>query len=111
MATFRRLELQTKLEEIMARHVPKPWKTNRVLYQPPETFKMEYPCIRYRLDGMAPVHADDIHYLRMVRWNLTLVDRDPDSEIPFSILTLPYCRMDQYYTADNLHHWTFTLYW
>lgn len=106
----RRLDLQAKLEEIMESFVSKPWRTNRVLYQPPETIKMEYPCIVYDLDGIDSTPADNLHYLDKKRWNVTVIDRNPDSEIPSAILSLQYTRFSRHYTSDNLHHWMITIY-
>jgi len=123
-----RLELQKKLESVLENFVakgdwkwnpfnfekdsvPEGWATQRVHFQPPPTFKMEYPCVVYSLDGINDLKADNIGYHRNHRWTVTVIDRNPDSKIPEAFLDLPYCTMERPYTADNLHHFPFTLYY
>lgn len=97
-----RLELQQILETIM--------DSRNVYYQPPESLKMSYPCIRYRLNTNDSTKADDIKYLKYRRYEVILIDRNPDSQYVDPIFDLPMCSFDRSYTADNLHHFVYTLY-
>lgn len=81
-----------------------------VYFQPPESVKMTYPCIVYGLDNIDVKHANDKTYLNTKRYNITVIDKNPDSIIPDKLLLLPMCSFDRFYTADNLNHWVFTLY-
>lgn len=99
--TERRLELSRKFKMI----VP------NVYYQPPATVKMTYPCIRYELSRFYSVHAGNLRYMKKPRYTVTVIDRDPDSRIPFDLMEFPLCSFDRYYCADNLHHWVFGIYW
>lgn len=103
MATVdRRLVLDAKLRDILG--------NNHTYYQPPESVKMEYPCIRYERSKIDIVHADNIAYLGRKRYTLTLIYFDPDSDLPDQLMNdLPVVH-DRHYTADNLNHDVFTLY-
>lgn len=85
--------------------------SNSVYYNPPENIKMHYPCIVYDRDDSYTSRADDILYHKMKRYRITVIDRDPDSEIPDIIEELPYCNFNRSYKADGLCHFVFTLYY
>jgi hypothetical protein len=97
-----RLELQNLLIEIL--------ETDQVYFQPPPTVSMEYPCIVYRRDYESMRFADDKPYLRKKRYQITVIDRNPDSVIPDKIAELPLCTYDRFYTAENLNHDVFKLF-
>ena len=84
--------------------------TNHVYFQPPESVKLVYPCIVYNLNNMAERYANNELYFYQKSYSITIIDQDPDSEIPEKMLHLPYCSFDRFYTADNLNHWVFTLF-
>lgn len=99
----RRLNLQEILANILG--------SSNVYYQPPETIKLQYPCIIYERDDIDQKYANNRSYINRVRYSLTLITRSPDSELIKAILDLPYCSYDRYYAADSLNHDTFTLYY
>lgn len=99
----RRTDLQDVLEEILG--------SREVYFQPPETVKMKFPCIVYeRLPGRT-LHADDAPYAWMRRYQVTVIDLDPDSDIPDRVEKLKTCTMTSQFTADNLNHFVFNLYY
>lgn len=98
-----RLELQHELEAILG--------SKFVYFQPPESIKICYPCIVYSLDGVDTKHADDKPYRITKRYSVTIIDKDPDSIIPDKLLALPMCSPPRFYTADNLNHWVFSLFY
>lgn len=99
-----RLELQKLLEKIPG--------VKKVYFQPPETIRMKYPCIRYNRDGAFKIEADDYPYHTRTRYSVTVIDPDPDSKIPDYILNhFQFCRADRNYTADNLNHAVFTIHY
>ncbi|MEG2624550.1 MAG: hypothetical protein RSC06_16790, partial [Clostridia bacterium] len=55
-------------------------------------------------------YADNRVYRRKRRYVLTVIDKNPDSKIPDRMAELPMCALDRCYTADNLNHYTFTIY-
>ena len=99
----RRIQLQSKLEEILG--------SRHVYYQPPENLKMEYPAIRYSLSDVYTTKANDASYLQSRRYELTLIDKKTDNEALEKILQLPMCTFDRHYKSDNLNHYTFTIYY
>lgn len=83
----------------------------KAYFQPPASVQMVYPCIRYSKASPATKHADNMRYFGLNRYNLIVIDKDPDSEIPQRILdAFDYCSIDRVYTADNLNHTSMTLY-
>jgi hypothetical protein len=44
------------------------------------------------------------------KYQLTVIDRDPDSILPDKMEELDYCQFNRFFTADNLNHWVFTLF-
>ena len=85
--------------------------SNNVYFQPPETIKMKYPCIVYILDGIESEHAGNRPYLHRRKYSVTVIDKDPESEIPGRVSDLQYSRYDRHFVSDNLHHDVFTLYY
>lgn len=82
-----------------------------VYFQPPSGHEMDYPCIIYRLAKMDGVHANDKRYLNTRRYLVTVVDEDPDSELPDKIFKLPYCAFEDHFVVDNLNHYIYSLYY
>ena len=97
-----RLNLQTTLENILG--------SRNVYYQPPESVKMQYPAIVYFRNGIENNHANDSFYNQNVSYEIIVIYKDPDSEIPLAVSQLPLCKFNRRYTADNLYHDVFILY-
>lgn len=98
-----RLELQAKLEEILG--------SRNVYFQPPESVKMKYPAIRYVRSPIRNEFADNLVYAQYHRYELTLIDPDPDSEFVGVLSQLPTCRHDRHYSSSGLNHDVFTIYY
>ena len=84
--------------------------TPNVYFQPPPSVKLEYPCIIYKRDFEKAEFADNGPYKRRLRYQVTVIDRNPDSPLPPQIATLPLCVYDRFYTADNLNHDVYNLF-
>lgn len=97
-----RVKLQALLEQVL--------NSRNVYFQPPETVRMKYPCIVYDLADIHVTHADNAAYLMRRRYALTVIDKNPDSDIPDKLLQLPLCSFERFYTADNLNHYALTIY-
>lgn len=95
-----RIELQAILKEI----VP------NVYFQPPNGLKLSYPCIIYERDTIDTRHANNKLYKMTNRYSVTVIDRNPDSSIPNSVMSLPLCSHNRFFTSDDLNHDVFTLY-
>lgn len=98
-----RAELNEKLVEILG--------SRNVYFDPPSNIRMKFPAIEYHYSKFKPVRADNTIYLLATRYELTLIDPDPDSEIVKKLLLLPYCEHDRSFVSDNMHHNTFTIYY
>ena len=97
-----RLELQTLLEDILG--------SRQVYYQPPDSVKMQYPAIVYSRSDIDTRYANDSAYMQSLVYELIVIDKNPDSDIPMKISQLPMCNFDRHYTSDNLNHDVFTIY-
>lgn len=97
-----RLELHTKLKELLG--------LKNVYFQPPASVKMKYPAIVYELDDIDNKFADDSVYKQSLKYKITVMDFNPDSEIVKKVSKLPRCRFNQYFASDNINHYVFTLY-
>lgn len=101
MPTNRRLQLHRLLTSMVG----------HVYFQPPETIKLTYPCIVYDLSQIEKRHADNINYLSRRVYELTYITNDPDNTVVDELLELKGCTFDRYFNADNMHHYTFRLYY
>lgn len=84
--------------------------TRNVYFQPPPSVMMSYPCIVYNRDRRLVNHADDIPYKQTVRYQVKVIDQDPDSDIPGKVAQLPMCSFERWYAAGELNHDVFNLY-
>jgi hypothetical protein len=84
--------------------------SDKVYFQPPPNAQMQYPCIVYKRDALAQDHADSFPYKYRVRYQVIVVDTEPDSDILKKFYELPLCSFERFYTADNLNHDVFNLY-
>lgn len=98
-----RIELHEELCKILG--------SRNVYFQPPESVKMIYPAIRYKLDGIKTLDADDKPYLLPRAYQLILIEKNPDSPTVDALAKLPMCRLQNQYSAENLNHWVFKLYY
>lgn len=98
-----RLELQTKLEEILG--------SRNVYFQPPASVQMQYDAIVYERSGIRNLPADNLNYSLTQAYEVTVIYRDPDCDVPMKLAELPMCRMERHYVVDNLNHDVFTLYY
>lgn len=97
-----RLELQALLEDLLG--------SSNVYFQPPENVLMSYPAIVYNRNYLTSSYADNIPYLRTIRWQITVIDKDPDSLIPDKIASLPLTIYVRHFTSDNLNHDIYDVY-
>lgn len=83
---------------------------DNVYFQPPINIQLKYPCIIYKRDYEHVEFADDKPYNRAKRYLVTVIDRDPDSQIPEKVAEMPMTLFNRFYTADNLNHDVFYVY-
>ena len=86
--------------------------TDFVYFNPPESVRMTYPCIRYSLGAPNQHRANGRIYKNTNRYEVAVIDYDPESEIPDKIQDMfPYASIDRRYRADNLNHTILTIYY
>jgi len=95
-------ELHDLLKEILG--------SDNVYFQPPNNVAMKYPCIVYKRDLSSTDFADNGPYRSMKRYQVTVIDADPDSEVPEKVAALPMCLFIRFFTAENLNHDVFNLF-
>jgi hypothetical protein len=95
-----RLTLQALLETL----------TKNVYFQPPSNEKMQYPCILYTREASDTKFAGNAPYVRTKRYQVTVIDRNPDTELADKVEELPYCTLDRAFATEGLNHYVFTLF-
>lgn len=89
--------------------------TPHVYFQPPESVRLSYPCIVYKLTDIRGRYADNKTYLEYREYQLTVIDRDPDSPLREAVIG---ClgnkftgRFARPFVSDGLNHFVFTIYY
>lgn len=99
-----RLKLHEELCEILG--------SLNVYFQPPESAKIKYSCIKYSLVGIDQKYAGNKLYNTRNRYEVIVMDFDPDSDIPAKIMNhFEMCSFDRWYAADKINHFVLTLYY
>lgn len=97
-----RLELHSELLKFLP----------NVYFQPPSNIQMIYPCIVYNKTGRNRHFGNDVIYLSQQGYQITVIDRDPDSEVADKIEEhFDHGVITQYFTVDNLNHTLLNLYY
>lgn len=97
-----RVDLQTIFEDLLG--------SDSVHFQQPSNVSLVYPTIIYKLDDISTDYADNSSYRRTKRYQVTLIDYDPDSPIVDRLLDLPTAAFDRAFAADQLNHFVIDLY-
>lgn len=78
--------------------------TDNVYFQPPTNVELKYPCIVYKRDFAETEFADNAPYSRETRYMVTVIDRDPDSDIPGKVADMPKSVFNRFFTFGDLNH-------
>lgn len=97
----RRIELNKFLKTI----------TNNVYFQPPANISMNYPAIVYSRKAIEKTKANNKTYKTNQSFDLTVIDKNPDSTIAKQLLELDYCEFDRQFSMEGLNHISLTLYY
>lgn len=98
---------QSQIQSLLESLAGTDWK---VYFQPPENVKIEYPCVVYKRDFANTQFADNSPYRRAKRYSVTVIDKNPLSVVPDKIAELPMCTFERFFTAGNLNHDLFNIY-
>ena len=98
-----RLSLHKTFEDILG--------SKNVYFQPPASVFMKYDAIVYSKKDVYTTHANNSTYNQTNCYEVTVIYRDPDSDITKKLLALPMCSFDRHFTSDNLNHDVLTIYY
>lgn len=100
----KRLDLHAKLCDILG--------SKNVYFQPPESIRLVYPCIVYSRSNVRTRYANNKVYNDFDLYDITVIDKDPDSTIYKDILkSFQMCSFNRFFTSDNLNHNVLSLYY
>lgn len=86
--------------------------TRNVYFNPPESVKMKYNAIRYKLAGKDLKRANNRVYMNTNQYDGVVITKTHDITISDAMLShFEMCDFGRPYVADNLHHYPFTLYY
>lgn len=102
----KRLELDALLRKVM-KDVS---GVENVYFQPPENLLLKYPAIIYSRSDIRNRPADDMVYSQFTFYDLTVIDKNPDSLLVYAVASLPRCKFGRHYKSDNLNHDTFAIF-
>lgn len=102
----KRLELDALLRKVM-KDVS---GVENVYFQPPENLLLKYPAIVYSRSDIRNRPADDMVYSQFTFYDLSVIDKNPDSLLVYAVASLPRCKFGRHYKSDNLNHDTFTIF-
>lgn len=96
-----RLELQELLEEYC----------DAVYFQPPSSKRINYPCIVYNRSTDYINRANDKLYMKEKMYRVTVMDKNPDSDIADRLQELPWAVIISRDVIDNIYHTTLNIYY
>jgi hypothetical protein len=102
MGLARRKEFHDILEGVI--------ESENVYFQPPEGRVMQYPCIVYERDNASLGPADNFSYKVDQRYQVTLIDQNPDSDAVDKLLALPFSAFNRHFATSGLNHDVFVIY-
>lgn len=82
-----------------------------VKYQPGPSVTLTYPAIVYKLNDIPSNWANNNPYHWDHKYEVTVIDRDPDSSLREKVVALPMCRFKTAFASENLHHFVFDIYY
>lgn len=97
-------DLQAALQELMGEKV-------KVYFQPPENFKLSYPCVVFDRSSAWIDYADNTAYQITKQYVVTLISKTTDNEeLLDKLLRFPMATYDRQFITDNLVHDVFSVY-
>lgn len=97
----KRIEFHNKLIQLTG--------INNVYFQPPENLQMNYPAIVYSRYNINDVSADDDKYLQGTIYRVTVIDKNPDSELVYKVSNFPTARYERHFNTSGLNHDVFII--
>lgn len=99
-------ERREELHEILAGLLG----SRNVYFQPDNNTQLLYPCVVYNRERADSKFADNATYRYTKRYQVTVIDQDPNSGVPDAIAVQPMTTHERWFAVDNLNHDVFTMY-
>ena len=96
-----RVELQTLLKEYC----------DTVYFQPPSSIRINYPCIVYNRSTDYLNRANNSLYMKEKMYRVTVMDKNPDSDIADRLQELPWAVIISRDVIDNIYQTTLNIYY
>lgn len=106
----RRQLLQNLLKTLMAPPTEGDPPRGKVYYQPETNTNIDYPCIIYAQDQARTEFADNRPYSHTKRYQVEVIDGDPDSDIHDKVAALPMSTFQRRFVSAGLYHTIYSLY-
>lgn len=98
-----RIELQTKLEEILG--------SKNVYFQPPTSVSLKYPCFVYSFEGIDTIKANNGNYIKSYRYEITHIYKKLDNRMTEKILdSFQMISQNNCIVVDGVYNENFTLF-
>ena len=98
-----RLVLHEKLKDFLG--------SENVYFQPPDGFRLSYPCIIYEFSRLDTRKADNMNYFVNDVYEVTYVDSDPDNDFKKRFLqAFPNSCWGRRYVSSNRYHDSFYIF-
>lgn len=81
-----------------------------VYFQPPESIRINYPAIVYSRENYDNDFANDQVYQTRRKYSVTVITKDPDSDIPDRLNTFKYSRLSRHFVSEGLYHDVFDIF-
>lgn len=83
-----------------------------VYFRPPTGFRIDrYPCIVYDISDTDIAYADNSMYVPFIKYEVTLLTRDPEDEAFEKLLRIPHSRLLNSRKVAGLNEYTFYIYY
>lgn len=99
----KRVKLHHVLEDLIS--------SRHVYFQPPESVKLEYPCIVYNLAKVPVTHADDKVYLMNPKYVIRYISKGADDVTKLRLVQGLGTPIIQTYAQNGLYHYIYELYY
>lgn len=96
-----RVELQELLKEYC----------DTVYFQPPSSIRINYPCIVYNRSTDYINRANNSLYMKEKLYRVTVMDKNPDSDIADRLQELPWAVIISRDVIDNIYQTTLNIYY
>lgn len=105
----RRPSLQSELQALIG---PRADGKQNVYFQPPESVKLNYPCIVYNETRPSIHRANDKAYEYTQCYEITLIGKDAEWDLPEMLVKhFRHITIERFFVSDNLYHVALTLYY